>query len=260
VPLAAKHDFLAGFTICRSERQGPFEAGEMRLLSRLYPHMRRSLLLGFRLDAYKALQRAEFHALDRLSLGIVLIDRSARVLFVNAAARAMTADGGPLRLRDSVLAAISQAGARRLGEIVGAAVRGAPIATMSLVHPQDGRLFTLMAASVRSRDLDRFGALGMRDAAAMLAIHDPARPIDIPAEWIMDAYSLTLAEARVALSAASGATIPETAHRLNVSPNTVKTHLRKILAKTGTSRQAELARLMASIGLMRSNGPVKNGA
>jgi DNA-binding CsgD family transcriptional regulator len=255
LPLAAKDHFQAGFSVCRSERQGPFEADELRLFSRLYPHLRRSLLLGFRLDAYKALQRAEFHVLDRLSAGIVLIDRAARVLFVNAAARTMTADGGPLRLRNSVLAAVSQAGARRLGELIDAAVRGAPIATMSLVHPHDGRLFTLMAASVRSRDLDRFGALGLRDAAAMLAIHDPARPMHIPAEWIVDAYGLTPAEARVALCAASGATIPETAHRLGLSPNTVKTHLRKIFAKTGTSRQAELARLMASIGVMRPNGP-----
>ena len=101
---------------------------------------------------------------------------------------------------------------------------------------------------MRSRDIDRFGGLGMRDAAAMLVIHDPAQPIDIPVEWIMDAYGLTPAEARVALCAASGATIPETAHRLNVSPNTVKTHLRKVFAKTGTSRQTELVRLWRRSG------------
>jgi DNA-binding CsgD family transcriptional regulator len=125
---------------------------------------------------------------------------------------------------------------------------------MSLPHPHDGRQFTVLVSSVRSRDLDRFDSLGMRDAAAMLVIHDPARPMDIPAEWIMDAYGLTPGEARVALAAASGATIPETAHRLNVSPNTVKTHLRKVFAKTGTSRQTELARLIASIGIMRPSG------
>jgi DNA-binding CsgD family transcriptional regulator len=36
----------------------------------------------------------------------------------------------------------------------------------------------------------------------------------------------TLAEAGVALCAASGASIPETTQKLNVSPNTAKTHLR----------------------------------
>ena len=64
----------------------------------------------------------------------------------------------------------------------------------------------------------------------------------------------------MALCAASGATIPETAHRLNVSPNTVKTHLSRVFAKTGTSRQIELARLMESIGLLSAHTTaVKNG-
>jgi DNA-binding CsgD family transcriptional regulator len=75
----------------------------------------------------------------------------------------------------------------------------------------------------------------------------------IPLVCIMDAYGLTLAEARVALAASSGLTIPETAQRLSVSPNTVKTHLRKVFAKTGMSRQTELARLMASIGLLSAH-------
>jgi DNA-binding CsgD family transcriptional regulator len=66
----------------------------------------------------------------------------------------------------------------------------------------------------------------------------------------MDAYGLTQAEARVALAASSGASIPETATRLNISPNTVKTHLQRVFAKTGANRQAELARLIASIGLI----------
>jgi DNA-binding CsgD family transcriptional regulator len=254
LPLAAKHDFQVGFSICRSERQGHFEAGALRLFTQLYPHLRRSLLLGFRLDGYKALQRAEFHTLDRLSVGIVLLDRSAQAIFVNAAARTMTAYGGPLRLHNSVLTAFSQAHSQRLGKLIGAAVRGVPVGTMSIPHPRDDRLFTILVSSVRSRDIDRFSGLGMRDVAAMLVIHDPACPMEIPVEWIMDAYGLTLAEARVALCAASGATIPEAAHMLNVSPNTIKTHLRKVFAKTGTSRQSELARVIASIALLKPIG------
>jgi DNA-binding CsgD family transcriptional regulator len=252
--LARKDDFYGVFNICRSERQGPFEPDTLRLFTQLYPHLRRSLLLGFRLDGYKALQRAEYQALDRLSVGIALLDRTGRAVFVNAAASAMSASDGPLRLRNSVLATLSPPHSQRLGKLIDAAVRGVPVGTMSIPHPRDGRLFTILVSSVRSRDIDRFSGLGMRDVAAMLVIHDPARPMEIPVEWIMDAYGLTVAEARVALCAASGATIPEAAYRLNVSPNTIKTHLRKVFAKTGTSRQSELARLMATIGLLNANG------
>ncbi|MEA2950423.1 MAG: Bacterial regulatory protein luxR family, partial [Alphaproteobacteria bacterium] len=45
------------------------------------------------------------------------------------------------------------------------------------------------------------------------------------------------------------ASVSETAHRLNISPNTVKTHLRRVFVKTGASRQADLARIMAPIAV-----------
>ena len=55
-------------------------------------------------------------------------------------------------------------------------------------------------------------------------------------------YGLTPAEARVALAASSGHTVGETAKLLNLFPNTIETHLRRVFAKTATARQAELAR------------------
>jgi DNA-binding CsgD family transcriptional regulator len=64
---------------------------------------------------------------------------------------------------------------------------------------------------------------------------------------------LTLAEVKVALAVSSGTAISDTARRLRISPNTVKTHLRRVFGKTGTSRQAELSRLMATISLARGS-------
>jgi len=42
---------------------------------------------------------------------------------------------------------------------------------------------------------------------------------------------------------------------LLLSQNTIKTHLRRVYAKTGTNRQAELARIIASLGLLKSDDP-----
>jgi len=254
VPLAAGQDFQVGLNLCRSEGQGPLDADGVGLISRLYPHLRRSLLLGFRLDGYKALQRGQYATLDTLSAGIVLLDRAGKVVFANAAMRAMSGAGAALRLRNSSIAAVSARHAQQLERLIQAALRDVPVASMSIPHPQDGRLLTVLVSSIRSRDLDRLDTVGMRDVAAMLFVVDPARPLEIPAERIVDAYSLTLAEARVALCAASGASVPETAQRLNISANTVKTHLRRVFAKTGATRQSELARLMTLIGLVRAEG------
>ena len=85
----------------------------------------------------------------------------------------------------------------------------------------------------------------------LLFVVDPANRRSIPLGQIMDAYGLTHAEARVALAVSSGNTVLETAQSLSLSPNTIKTHLRRVFAKTATGRQAELAGLITAIGSVR---------
>ncbi len=46
----------------------------------------------------------------------------------------------------------------------------------------------------------------------------------------------------------SGMSPPKSAESLGVSENTIKTHLSKIYAKTGKSRQADLVKLVGEIG------------
>ena len=257
IPLAAKDEFMTALNLCRSARQGPLHADGRGLIEHIVPHICRSIRLGLRVDGYSALQRAEFHVLDKLSAGVVLLDRRARILYANAAARALGSDEGPLRLRNATIAAQSPSHSKRLGALVRMALLGAPEGSMSVPCPGDGSLLTILVSSVRGRDVGRFADLSMPDAAVLLFIVDPANRAAIPLAWIMDAYGLTPAEAKVAVAASSGLTIPEAAFRLGVSTNTIKTHLRKVFAKTGTNRQTELARLMASIDLLRVDGSAR---
>jgi DNA-binding CsgD family transcriptional regulator len=61
-------------------------------------------------------------------------------------------------------------------------------------------------------------------------------------------HGLTRAEARVATRLAEGMTLPEIGAVLDIRPETVRTHLKRIYAKTGASRQAELVRLVLTLG------------
>jgi DNA-binding CsgD family transcriptional regulator len=122
---------------------------------------------------------------------------------------------------------------------------------MSLPHGPDGALLTLIVTPVRGRDVGRLAEAGIRDAAVLLFVIDPVNRRSIPLGQLMNAYGLTRAEARVALAASSGSTVIESARLLGLSPNTIKTHLRRVFAKTATARQAELAGLIASVGAVR---------
>jgi DNA-binding CsgD family transcriptional regulator len=132
------------------------------------------------------------------------------------------------------------------------AIEGAPGGSMSMPARSDNHLLTILVSSVRGKDIGRLADLSIKDAAALVFVIDPARMTAIPLERIMDAYGLTRAEAKVALAAAAGNTVAETARLLSLSPNTIKTHLRKVFAKTSTRRQTELAKLMASVGRVHS--------
>jgi DNA-binding CsgD family transcriptional regulator len=247
--LAARQDFRAAFNMCRSARRGPFDPDEQRLLEWLSPHLCRSVTLGFRIDGYLAMHQAAFNVLDRLADGVIVLDRKAHVLFANATARRMTEEGA-LRLQQSI-GTYAPAYTQRLNELIRTALLGGAGGTMSLPHNLDGRLLTILVSSIRGKDLARLSDAGVKDAAVLLFAIDPANRRSIPLGQIMDAYGLTHAEARVALAASSGNTILETAQSLGLSPNTIKTHLRRVFAKTATGRQAELAGLITAVGSVR---------
>jgi DNA-binding CsgD family transcriptional regulator len=251
--LAAKRDFRAAFNLCRGALQGQFKPEEQRLLEWLSPHLRRSVALGFRIDGYLAMQQAAFSILEHLADGVIVLDRRAQVLFANAAARRLEAEGA-LRLRQPITIS-SPLHSQRLAELLRAALLGAPGGTMSVPRNSDGHLLTLVVSSIRSKDIGRLSDAGYKDAAVLLFVIDPVNRRSIPVSQIMDAYGLTPAEARVALAASSGNTVIETAQLLKLSPNTIKTHLRRVFAKTATGRQAELAGLIASVGSVHVLAP-----
>jgi DNA-binding CsgD family transcriptional regulator len=248
-------DFHGAFNICRSERQGPMDEGGRRLISAIVPHLRRSVALGFRLDGYRAIQRAEYAVLDQLASGVILLDQRNRILYLNAAARLFGLEGGALSLRSGTLRARSQAHVKPLDDLILGAQRGMPASAMSIPRIGDGQLLTVLVSSVRGRDIERFSDMSMPDAAVLVFVVDPVNSSGMPISWVMDAYGLTAAEARVALAASTGASIPVVAGSLRLSQNTIKTHLRRVYAKTGTGRQAELARVIASLGLLKSDDP-----
>jgi DNA-binding CsgD family transcriptional regulator len=67
----------------------------------------------------------------------------------------------------------------------------------------------------------------------------------------MEAYELTPAEARVTQLLLQGSATGAIARRLGIQLETARTHVRRVLAKTGTHRQSELIRqLLCELGWM----------
>jgi DNA-binding CsgD family transcriptional regulator len=80
-------------------------------------------------------------------------------------------------------------------------------------------------------------------------VHPDRRP-----EWrgtpeaIANFYKLTPRELRVLLAVTELSSIAETAYNLDISENTVRTHMKRIYAKTGASRLSDLVKLKLRFG------------
>jgi len=87
------------------------------------------------------------------------------------------------------------------------------------------------------------------DACCLLFVDDPEQHDTPHDSRLQQLWDLTPAEAKVAGLLASGLRPREISERLEVSCNTVRSHIQKIYLKTETSRQADLVRLLTRLGL-----------
>jgi DNA-binding CsgD family transcriptional regulator/PAS domain-containing protein len=245
IALASQNGFQAAFNICRTSKQGFFGQRERQVLSALLPHMRRSMALGLRSDAYQAMHRAAFEMIERLPDGIVVLDTASRTIYANPAARAFEA-GGVLTLCPTPVCA-DPAHAEGLQKLLRNTLRGVGGALSLPASSKRPGALTLLATPIRGDIAVRLHEARLRDAAALVFIVDIAQRKRIAVEQIRQAYGLTWSEARIAIAVGSGTPVTNVASAMNLSPNTVKSHLRNVFLKTATQRQSELARLISAL-------------
>ena len=94
--------------------------------------------------------------------------------------------------------------------------------------------------------------VGLPGSAAIF-VQDASAPPQFAGRAFAKLYGLTPAELRVSLEVAKGNGLHELTEALNISTNTAKTHLKHVFAKTGVTRQGDLARL-----IMMSTPPVRS--
>jgi len=76
-------------------------------------------------------------------------------------------------------------------------------------------------------------------------IYAPDEQRDIATDVLRELYALTPAQAQVARSLFAGRSVEESAAALNLSLNTVRTHLKQIFTRCEVQSQAELLHLLA---------------
>lgn len=177
--------------------------------------------------------------LDRLDRGVILLDASGRVVDANSNALKVlrTCDG--LGLRDGRLSFTDPALDQRLQQAIARLKSGV----------RDTR--AVIAARVRCAAPFRIVVVPVppetdeRDVAFFALVYATTGQREISRELLGELYGLTLAQADVARSLFAGHSVEETARLLDLSPNTVRTHLKQVFTKCEVNSQAELMHLLA---------------
>lgn len=247
--LAKAKDRLGVASLFRTDDAPPYDDADIRLLGLLAPHIRRAVMIAEMLDA-RTIERDMLSAtLDRLSVGVVLTDATARIVHKNEAAGRYLDSGTALRRNADFLSARVPEAANELAKAIKLATSGTTVDI-----PRSGIVVALPAA--QGRDLAAWVLpldsglrkdLGATFAArAAVFIRELGDTAPFPAELFVRRYAITPAECRLLMLIVQGMTVAEAADTLGISLATAKTHLGRLFAKTETQRQSDLVRLAMS--------------
>lgn len=244
--ISKQGSFASVISLIRDDAAGEHTSEDRRLLCALMPHLTRAVQMHRRMLPVSVLDGAAVDALDCLSSGVALLDGSCRTIFLNRAAERLLRQRDGLFVEHGCLAAampherdmlrvlVAQAAQTTAGSSLRAG-GAAPISRPSMRRP-----YNVLVTPLGRRHTSLHGP----EAAVAVFISDPEDrgPSEIGA--LVRLFRLTPAEARLATGIATGATLAEVADTLGIGRETARTQLRSVFAKTGTTRQSELVRII----------------
>jgi DNA-binding CsgD family transcriptional regulator len=211
----------------RSDAYGE-SASDLRVVSTMMPHVQQGCQLHRRLMALELEIGAAMTAMERLAFGVILLAEDRSAVFVNREARRILNLVTKLRLKPP--SKTEPRAARRI---------------FVTRRPFGPHLRQLLKPN-RPQLVSPATTPGFRRCLVALLI--PEGEIGLPksGHLLRNLYGLTQREADVASDLVQGHRVSDIARLRELSVNTVRTHLKRLLEKTRTTRQADLFRVLVA--------------
>jgi DNA-binding CsgD family transcriptional regulator len=217
------------------------------------PHVRRAALIGDLLNHQRIVVESYQAALQSLITPIILTDANQKINFANCSAETLLSDGsiiasqsGRLMVRSSVAErALIDAIARtaNTGQELGRRGIGIPLST-HLTAPDSVPSIAYVMPLAGNAERSVFG---QSTAAVFISMTTSANPP--PEAALVALFDLTPTEAKVMCRLGTSQDLPLIAREMDVSINTLKTHVARVYQKTNTRKQADIVRLVNELGL-----------
>ena len=235
-------------SLWRNETSGSVDSPTTDRLRLLASHMRRAMLVRQIVDRHAAEAATLGDTLDGIGPGLFFVNADAHILETNANGRAMLEQGTLVRAFGGRLVPADRDAERELTEILcgfesGNAATNVRTASL-LLSARAGEPF--VAHVVPLIDRVQRGTGSAYTALAAVFVQKASFELPSSREVIAKSYKLTPTELRVLLAIVEVGGVPKVSEAMGISVSTVKTHLGRLFAKTGTDRQADLVKLVAA--------------
>jgi DNA-binding CsgD family transcriptional regulator len=237
----------------RERLRGPVEPDAIEKLNTLRPHIARSALVAARLQLERA--RAASATLAALGLPALVLDDKGKVVAANHLIESLTGivlwhPRDIVGLADSAADLLLHEAMAKSNSTNDGCARSFPVRDREAGAT---RVAHVIPIRLSARDI-------FTRCVAVLTLTPITLPQVPPVELVQSLFDLTPAEATVARSLASGKAVGTIAADGGVSLNTIRTHVRGLLEKTGCNRQIDVVALLTAISATRPTCPMSRAS
>lgn len=179
-------------------------------------------------------------SLDCSRIGLILTDKSARLIYANQAAKRFITAGGGIRVADGRLSAKCRDKQGSLREFLNNVSDSLAIG----IETKSGAVSPVGVRCIQAKG---------RNLIALF-VNDPESATP-PTEWLQDVYRMTKREAEVGALLAQGLNVSEVAEELQLSETTIKSYCKDVFSKLEVRRKPDLVKILGS-GPLALSAPI----
>lgn len=250
--------FDSYLSLQRSRRQGRVQPEDAQQFALIKQHVAQALSLALRIGTLEQQCSFGLGLLDALPHAVFALDSAGRVLFMNRRAEDLVESKDGLLVREGRLEPRMPSQQPLLDRLIRAAIEPAAAEVRGgwarLRRPSGRRPYlALVSEFVAGEQLMHEFA-----ARALVIIRNPDESALPDEQALRELYDVTVSEARVATTMAGGHSIQSASECLQISPETLRTHLKHIFRKLGVNRQQDLVRQLLEVGFIGRSAATKS--
>lgn len=255
VPYTSRYIHFAG---ARRPDQGRYDPATVAQMNQLVPHLQQFMHLRTRLGDLEGRVACMEQALNRIGSAVFICNKDGKILYQTVQAEELLRDRSEVFASNRILSVKQSQANTKMKTLIRnatAASRGEDQSPGGALRVDDGNgMLEVIVTPIRYAPPG--GLLGASSPCAAVFMREVGAPRIIAPEVLSALYSLSKAEADIAIRMSQGISIARIADLRGVSVQTVRKQTQTLYLKTETTSQSQLVALVvASLASVAESSP-----